>query len=92
MKGQAEAALKKKQKKSKALDFQKAFDTDAGKRVRELLKEFTGYGIAKVPTDSAGRLDPYELARNEGKRAVMCHIEAMLEKNINEKKQEKAEL
>ncbi len=79
-------------KKSKALDFQKTFDADSGKRVRRLLKEFTGYGVAKIPTDSNGRLDPYELARQEGKRSVMCHIEAMLNKDVNEVKQEKAEL
>ena len=57
-------------KQSKALDFQKAFDTDSGKRVRKLLRDFTGYGVAKVPQDSTGRLDPYELARQEGKRSV----------------------
>lgn len=79
-------------KLSNAMDFQKAFDTDAGKRVRKLLKKFTGYGIAKIPVDNNGRLDPYELARLEGKRSVMCHIEAMIEKDVNEEKQTKAEL
>lgn len=79
-------------KPSDALDIQKTFDTDSGKRTRKLLKKFTGYGIAKVPVDNNGRLDPYEMARLEGKRSVMCYIEAMLEKDVNESKQKKAVL
>jgi len=83
---------KTNKKPPKALDFQKTFDTDSGKRVRKLLKDFTGFGVAKVPVDESGRLDPYELARQEGKRSVMCHIEALLDKNVNEIKQESAKL
>jgi hypothetical protein len=38
-----------------------------------------------VPQDSQGRIDPYEVMRNEGKRAVIVHIENQVNKTFEER-------
>jgi hypothetical protein len=52
----------------------------------------SGFNSSVVPVDSQGRIDPYEVMRNEGKRAVIIHIEKQLIKTDNQVKQKKAEL
>lgn len=76
----------------KVLEVQKAFDSPSGKVLYEVLKKFTKPDIVQVPLDSAGRIDPLAVQYNEGKRAVMCHINALIKKNIHKSNQEKAEL
>jgi hypothetical protein len=55
------------------------------------MKKLAGFNNSVVPVDNHGRIDPYEVMRNEGKRAVIVHIEKQLNKTF-ESKQEKAEI
>ena len=74
-----------------ALSYQKCFDSNDGKPVYEDLEKKFGQTEAVLsPKDSMGRTDPYEICRNEGKRIVICYIIAMLNKNINQDRQEEA--
>ncbi len=74
-----------------ALSYQKCFDSNDGKPVYEdLVKKFGQTKTVLKPVDNTGRTDPYEICRNEGKRTVICYIETMLKKNINEDRPEEA--
>lgn len=67
------------------IDYQTVFCTPEGKRVLEHLKKLAHYNMAFVPR-ARGQVDPYEMCREEGKRAVIVHIETMLNKDPTEKK------
>ncbi len=79
-------------KKEIALTFQSVFSKPDGMIVLKELKKLAQSDRAIVPLDSLGRIDPYEVMRNEGKRAVIVHIEEQINKTFNTVKQERAEL
>jgi hypothetical protein len=74
-------------KKNWALLCQKTFDTDSGKaflkRLSQLCNETTPTFVDQNPTGTAYK---------EGQRSVILYIRTMLDKNVNESKQEKAKL
>ena len=72
--------------------YQEIFLNQNGKLVLKDLRKLAKLNVAEVPLDSLGRIDPYEVMRNEGKRAVLVHIEKQLDKIDNTIKQEKAKL
>jgi len=82
-------------KKAKAMElakaFQGVFQTQNGELVLKELKKLASFNSTTVPVDSQGRIDPYEVMRNEGKRAVIVHIEKQLTKTFDSK-QERAEI
>ena len=90
----AQEVLVKRQKEQKelAIAFQKALGNQNGKLVLEGLEKFTKSNIVVIPTDSTGMTDPYEMARNDGKRSVMVYINSQLNKTFNQEEQKKAEL
>jgi len=67
-------------------DYKATFGADAGKRVLAHMKLMAKYNIASVPNDNMGRIDPYEVMRQEGMRSVIIHIETMLRKKPDEVK------
>ena len=71
---------------------QKAFDSPDGQVIYELLQELTKADMVQVPVDSVGKIDPLAVQYNEGKRSIMCQVDALIKKNVNEIKQEKAEV
>ena len=73
-----------------ALHFQKVSDTESGKIVFEALRKFAKEDVSILPLDNLGRIDPYMVVRNEGKRAVWVYTDTMLKKNINEEKVKEA--
>ena len=72
------------------LDYKNAFETEGGKRVLADLKILSKFDFAVSPIDNQGRIDPYMVLRNEGKRAVIIHIERKIKDNPNEDKQKGA--
>jgi len=66
-------------------DYHEVFDTPGGKNVLNHLKKLAHFNSAFVPR-AEGRIDPYEMCREEGKRAVIVHIEMMLKKDPQEQK------
>lgn len=75
-------------------DYHQTFDTPAGKNVLSHMKKLAHYNMAYFPHTKilvdgqveAGVTDIYEVCREEGKRAVIVHIERWLNKDPNEKK------
>ena len=53
----------------------------------EDLKKLARMNKSVVPVDNQGRIDPYEVMRNEGKRAVIVHIEEQLNKTFEERQE-----
>jgi hypothetical protein len=54
--------------------------------VKADLRRLAGCDISRVPKGHDGHIDPLEMARQEGQRSVVIHIETMLKKDPNEKK------
>jgi hypothetical protein len=79
-------------KKEIALMFQSVFAKPDGMIVLKELKKLAQSDKVIVPLDNQGRIDPLEVMRNEGKRAMIMHIEKQINKTFNEPKQERAEL
>jgi hypothetical protein len=75
---------------NKAQDIQELFASDQGKRVLGYLKQFIKPDISKNKLDAMGRIDPYAMMKDEGKRAVWCHIDALLNKDLSKEKKVKA--
>lgn len=69
-----------------ARDYKETYGTPGGKRVLDHMKILTKFNIATVPNDHTGRIDPYEVMRQEGMRSVIIHIETMLKKKPDEVK------
>jgi hypothetical protein len=74
------------EKKQRIIDYNEVFGTPNGKRVLAHLKKLAHYNVAFVPRGNDGHLDPYEMCREEGKRAVIVHIEMIMNKDPYEKK------
>ena len=81
---------RKKKAKELAQTYQAVFESPNGLLILADLKKLSKFNDAIVPVDSQGRIDPYEVMRNEGKRAVMVHIEKQINKTF-EDKQKRAE-
>lgn len=77
---------------ARALEVQKCFDSPSGKVLYEVLKKFIKPDIIQIPTDGNGRIDPLAVQYNEGKRSVMVHINALINKDLSKEKQEKANI
>lgn len=73
-------------KKQLIHDYRETFGSESGKRVFEHLKQCAKFNVAYLPKDNQGRTDIYEMMRQNGKRAVITHIELMLTKDPYEKK------
>ena len=69
-----------------ARDYKETFGTPGGKRVLDHMKILTKFNIAAVPNDFTGRIDSYEVMRQEGMRSVIIHVEMMLRKKPDETK------
>lgn len=67
-------------KKQQIRDYRETFGTEQGIRVLEHMKKCARYNVAYVPKDNLGRVDVNEMMRQDGKRAVIIHIELMLER------------
>ena len=76
---------KEDEKFQSVIDYQQTFGSPEGKRVLDHLKKLAHYNMAFVPR-YGGQVDPYEMCREEGKRAVIVHIETQLNKDPTEKK------
>jgi hypothetical protein len=63
-------------------DHVETFSTVHGKRVLEELKKLAHFNVAYVPKGSDGHIDIYEMCREEGKRAVIVHIERILNTDV----------
>jgi hypothetical protein len=61
-------------------DYTDVFGSVQGQRVWDNLCKLTQYKIVRVRRDNLGRIDPYEVCRQEGIRSVMLHIDTMLKK------------
>ncbi len=70
--------------------YKDVFSSPNGKKVLESLKIFAGYNTATMPFTDGGAIDPLAVMRNEGKRAVLIHIETMLNKDLNKPQQKDA--
>ena len=68
------------------MDYLATFEPEAGKRVRAHLRKTFRCDISIIPKDTTGRIDPFAMARSEGQRSVIVHIETMLKKDQNEKR------
>ncbi len=77
---------------TKAIEVQKCFASPSGKVLYGVLRKFIRPDEVLRPVDSMGRIDSMAVQYNEGKRAVWCHINALINKNVNEIKQKKAEV
>ena len=71
----------------KAQDVQELFATEQGLRVLGYLKEFIKPNISQNPKSTLGDVDVYMVMKNEGKRAVWCHIDALINKELGKDKQ-----
>lgn len=60
------------------MSYKQTFLGEHGKRVLDHLKICSCFNIAKIPNDNIGRIDPYEVMRQEGMRSVIINIETML--------------
>ena len=73
--------------KQMVMDYLNTFESEHGKRVLAHLKKLAGYNtVRKPPKDSTGKLDALMMVYNEAQRAVIVYIEAMLAKDLNEKR------
>lgn len=70
----------------KRKDFFQTFETPEGKRVLVNLNQYTKALIANKPINN----DSHTMAYRAGQQSVMIHIYAMLNRQINEPKQERA--
>ena len=71
---------REEEKQQKINDYLNTFMSEAGKRVLEDLKKGARYNQSYVPKGNDGHIDALEMARQEGKRSVIVHIELMLKK------------
>jgi len=75
----------------KALEVQKVFVTSSGQVLYKMLEKFTTYN-GPPPRDVQGRMDALAVLYNEGRRSVMMYVNDLINKNVNEIKQAKAEV
>ena len=64
--------------KQQRQDYIETFDTVHGRRVLEDMKKLAHFNASFIPKGQDGHIDPYEFLREEGKRAVIVHIERIL--------------
>lgn len=74
-------ADKDDEQKQLIMDFQNAFTSEGGKRVFAKLIKETKADFCIVPHDNLGRIDAFEIMRNEGRRSVIVYIRRMLKKD-----------
>lgn len=72
------------------VDYKELFGSERGKRVLENLTKVFNFGKSIVPRDNNGRIDIFEVMRNEGKRAVIVHILHKVNAVFEEGKQQQA--
>ena len=70
--------------------YKETFTTEHGSQVLEDLRRLTQINSSVNRLDSTGRIDPYKVVEDLGQRKVMIHIEAMINKDTNIKKQKEA--
>jgi hypothetical protein len=63
-------------------DYKETFGSAFGKRVLENLKKCGHFNSGYVPKGTNGHTDIYELCREEGKRAMIIHIERHLNADL----------
>lgn len=68
------------------MSYKQTFLGEHGKRVLDHMKVCAKFNIATVPTDNLGRIDVYEVMRQEGMRSVIINIEKMINKKPGESK------
>lgn len=72
--------------RSLVLDYKHIYGLDEGKRVLAYMKKMANFDIVVVPLDNLGRIDPYEVMRQEGMRSLIVDIETMLNTDPDEEK------
>ena len=77
---------------ARTLAVQKCLDTDDGKVLYEVLRNFIKPDIVQIALDNIGRIDPLAVQYNEGKRSVMAHINVLINKDLSKDQQKKAEI
>jgi len=71
-------------------DYQGTFGTVEGKRVLEDLVRRSGIRRGAVSADKTQPIDPYRVVYEEGRRAVVLHIQLMVEKVAYEERSKTA--
>lgn len=77
---------------AKILAVQKCVESADGKVLHEVLRKFCKPDEVRIPMDSTGKIDPLAVQYNEGKRSVIVHINALINKDLSKSKQGKAEI
>lgn len=73
-----------------AIDYEELFKSERGKRVLADLKKKLDPDMVLKPIDAVGRIDPYKVCINNGKRAAFIYIITMMNKEFDKPKQEKS--
>ncbi len=74
--------VKRLEKQRQLIIDYKFFETKAGQNVLADLKRRSNFNYSVVPKGSDGHIDPLAMARNEGQRSIVVHIERMLEADL----------
>jgi hypothetical protein len=64
--------------------YKNVFASEMGIKVYEDLKDRCSFTRVIQPLDGAGRVDPLQMAYNDGVRSVFIHIKSIVEKNLDE--------
>ena len=74
----------------KAIDFKELFASEQGLRVLSDLEKYIKPNESANYLDATGKIDSYMMMKNEGKRAVWCHINALINKDLSKKRKTEA--
>jgi hypothetical protein len=64
--------------------YKSVFASEMGRKVYEDLEDRCSFTRVIQPMDAHGRLDPLQMAYNDGARTVFVHIKSMVDKNPDE--------
>ena len=72
--------------RSLVVDYKHIYSLDEGKRVLAHMKKMANFDIVVVPLDNLGRIDPYEVLRQQTLRSAIIDIQTMLNTDPDEVK------
>jgi hypothetical protein len=70
------------------IDYKQTFETPQGKRVLEHIKKLARFNSSYWPVGTDSHTDIYQVCREDGKRAVINHIDIMLTRNPDEEEKD----
>ena len=70
------------EEKQLIISYRVCFTDSHGERVLDNIKKISNFNNSVTARDNIGRYDSHEMARREGQRSVIVHIERMINREM----------